>query len=73
MFLFTPDMNNTDNHYHVELSEDQATQLTLFLNNTLGELAANRFSERAKKGNWEEAKKILANAADVEPEPEDRL
>lgn len=73
VMLFTPDMDNTGNHYHVELSEDQAMQLALFLNKKLGELAAKRFSERAKKGNWEEAKKILANAGDVEREPEDRL
>ena len=68
VMLFTPDMDN-----HVELNEDQATRLALFLNMKLGELAAKGFSERAKKGNWEKAKEILANAGDVEPEPEDRL
>ena len=73
VMLFTPDMNNTGIHYHVELSAHQATQLALFLNKKLGELAAKRFSESAKNGNWEKAKKILAHAGDVDPEPEDTL
>lgn len=31
MILFTPDMQNTNNHYHVELNRDQATMLRDFL------------------------------------------
>ena len=31
------------------------------------------FTERAKKGNWEKAREILAMGSDLEPEPEDRL
>ncbi len=31
MILFTPDMQNTNNHYHVELNHDQATMLRDFL------------------------------------------
>lgn len=48
VMLFTPDMTNTDTHYHVELSEDRATRLARFLNRKLEEVAATRFSERAK-------------------------
>lgn len=66
-------MENTDNHYHIELNDNQATKLATYLNARLAELATDHFSERAKKGNWEEIKKILANAPDVEPVPEDRL
>lgn len=36
--FFTPDMENTDNHYHIELTEDEAMQLGLFLNRKLEEL-----------------------------------
>jgi hypothetical protein len=35
--------------------------------------ARKRFAERAEKGDWEEARKILAKAPDLEPEPADRL
>ncbi len=42
VFLFTPDMENTNNHYHVELTEDQATRLSSFLNKKLDELAVKR-------------------------------
>ena len=38
VLLFTPDMGDTGNHYHVELSEDEATRLSSFLNKKLGEL-----------------------------------
>lgn len=38
VFLCTPDMKNTDNHYHIELSEDEAMQLGLFLKRKLEEL-----------------------------------
>lgn len=31
------------------------------------------FAERAKRGDWEKARKILAMGSDLEPEPEDRL
>lgn len=44
VFLFTPDMGNTDTHYHIELTEDQATQLALFLNKKLAKIAANTLS-----------------------------
>lgn len=35
--------------------------------------ARKLFAERAEKGDWEKARKILAKAPDVEPEPADRL
>lgn len=38
VMLFTPDMADTGKHYHVELSEEQATRLSSFLNRKLGEL-----------------------------------
>ncbi len=31
------------------------------------------FDERAKKGDWTRARKILAKGSDLEPEPDDRL
>ena len=31
------------------------------------------FTERAKKGDWEKARQVLANAPDVEPEDNDKL
>ncbi len=42
VFLFTPDMENTITHYHVELTEDEAMQLGLFLNRKLQELGIKR-------------------------------
>jgi len=39
VLLFTPDMANTDTHYHVELTDDEATRLSLFMNKKLDELA----------------------------------
>jgi len=38
ILLLTPDMKNTGNHYHVELTEDEAMQLGLFVNRKLQEL-----------------------------------
>ena len=64
--LLTPHMDNTDIHYHIELSQDEAKQLSLFLNKKLFEL-------RAKRGNWDRAREILDNASDMEPPPEDCL
>jgi hypothetical protein len=31
MLLFTPDMADTDNHFHVELTDNEATRLSLFV------------------------------------------
>jgi hypothetical protein len=42
VLLFTPDMTNTNTHYHVELTEDEAVQLSLFLNKKLRELGMKR-------------------------------
>ena len=42
VFLFTPDMGNTDTHYHIELSTKSAARLGLFLNKKLEELAVKR-------------------------------
>ncbi len=42
VFLFTPDMESTITHYHVELTEDEAMQLGLFLNRKLQELGIKR-------------------------------
>ena len=66
LFLFTPDMENTDNHYHIELTEDEAMQLSLFLNKKLEDLGI-------KRGKWEDARAILTKAPDVEPDEMDRL
>ncbi len=35
--------------------------------------AGKSFDERAAKGNWDDVRKILAKAPDVEPPEEDRL
>ena len=35
VFLFTPDMNNTNIHYHIELDNDLAARLILFLKKKL--------------------------------------
>lgn len=66
VMLFTPDMENTSDHYHIELSEKEAAKLTLFLEKKLVEL-------RAKRGDWKRAREILNKAHDVEPEIDDRL
>ncbi len=55
VFLFTPDMENIWNHYHIELSEKQATRLSSFLSKKLGELSTNnersgRIHSETKKG-----------------------
>lgn len=74
--LFTPDMDNTDNHCHVELSDNQAMQLALFLNKKLEEIRLGtpvQPLEQANRGNWENARKFLEMGSDLEPEPEDRL
>lgn len=42
VFLFTPDMENTGNHYHIELSENQSIRLCLFLNRKLEILGINK-------------------------------
>lgn len=41
ILLFTPNIADTGNHYHVELTEVEATRLSLFVRKKLGELAAN--------------------------------
>ena len=66
VMLFTPSMKNTDIHYHVELSLDQATRLMRYLNKQLFEI-------RKEKGDWKNAMEILERAGDVEPVEEDRL
>ncbi len=38
VLLFTPDMADTMKHYHVELSQEQATRLSVFLDKKLAEL-----------------------------------
>lgn len=38
VLFFTPDMQNASNHYHVELTGDQATRLSSFLNKKLSEI-----------------------------------
>ena len=45
LLFFTPDMENTDNHYHIELTEDESLQLALFLNRKLEELRGERGNE----------------------------
>lgn len=35
VFLFTPDMENTQKHYHIELSRKEAKQLRNWLNDYL--------------------------------------
>ena len=42
VFLFTPTMKNTDNHYHIELTEDGAMQPSLFLSRKLEEIKVER-------------------------------
>ncbi|MEQ1922356.1 MAG: hypothetical protein ABL952_07590 [Pyrinomonadaceae bacterium] len=42
VFLFTPDMSDTSNHYHIEMNEEQALRLRDFLNKKLLELNGNR-------------------------------
>ena len=66
VMLFTPTMLNTDTHYHVELSEEEAVKLASFIEKKL-------FSLRSTRGNWESARQVLKNASDVEPEIDDRL
>ena len=38
VMLFTPTMLNTDQHYHIELSVDEATRLKSFLEKKLAEI-----------------------------------
>ena len=38
VMLFTPSMKNTDTHYHIELSVDEATALKVFLEKKLVEI-----------------------------------
>lgn len=38
VFLFTQDMENTGNHYHIKLTDKQAMRLSTFLNGKLEEL-----------------------------------
>lgn len=38
VMLFTPDMGDTNVHYHVELDLDQASKLSEFLNKKLEEI-----------------------------------
>ncbi|MGB7210427.1 MAG: hypothetical protein WBD27_17370 [Pyrinomonadaceae bacterium] len=38
ILFFTPDMGNTDNHYHIELDRDQVFQLSEFLRKKLEEI-----------------------------------
>ncbi len=45
VFLFTPDMENTDNHYHIELTDRQAMRLSSFLNKKLEELNTKKFDK----------------------------
>ena len=55
-----------------ELTLDQFIALALASQISSWEIGQS-FAERAKRGNWENAKKILANAPDVEPDIEDKL
>lgn len=82
VFLFTPDMGNTDTHYHIELSKEDAARLGLFLNKKLDELTVKQrkrnrngqtHADRAARGDWKKAQEILAKAPGVEPEPQDAL
>ncbi|MBX3288839.1 MAG: hypothetical protein KF855_05780 [Acidobacteria bacterium] len=66
VILFTPSMKNTDIHYHVGLSVDEASRLMRYLEKKLFEIRKN-------KGDWARTKEILANAGDEEPVEEDRL
>lgn len=38
VMLFTPTMRNTDTHYHIELSVEEATRLKTFLDTKLLEI-----------------------------------
>ncbi len=66
VMLFTPTMLNTDTHYHIELSEEEAIKLASFIEKKLFEL-------RAARGNWERATEILAKAPDADSELDDAL
>ncbi len=55
VLLFTPDMENIWNHYHVELNEKQAIRLSSFLNRKLSELKTN--DERSERIHSEPKKK----------------
>lgn len=54
-----------------EISLDQFIALAVASQVSVWE-AGQDFAERAKKGNWDDVRKILAKAPDVEPPPEDR-
>jgi hypothetical protein len=47
-------MKNTDNHYHMELTENAATQLSLFLNRKLEELRRTPGNRFMKFNNFQE-------------------
>lgn len=55
-----------------EMTLDQFIALALASQISSWEIGQS-FAERAKKGKWDKARKILAKAPEVEPEPEDRL
>jgi hypothetical protein len=55
-----------------EMTLDQFVALALASQISSWEVGQS-FAERAKKGDWEKARKILAMGSDLEPEPEDRL
>jgi len=55
-----------------EMTLDQFIAMALASQISVWE-AGKSFAERAKRGNWETAKKILAMGSDLDPEPEDRL
>ena len=55
-----------------EITLDQFVALALASQISSWEVGQS-FTERAKRGNWDNAGKILAMGSDLEPEPEDRL
>lgn len=55
-----------------ELTLDQFIALALASQISSWEIGQS-FAERAKRGNWDNARKILANASNEEPDIEDKL